>query len=619
MGLTGMLLLLLAAILGVTSAVTDIKITGHWEGGFNGQFCITLTEELHGWKAHLVFDHEVKSLQVSTADIVETRDNNKEFILKNKDWNKDEQAGQQLCVNFMGTTDGNVDMRGTVFIENIHGSATSSPTQQPPITQPTQQPVQTQQPVTSGPVTSAPVTSAGQTQAPVQTGSSTAKYDYRKALGLSILFYDAQRSGKLPANNPIPWRGDSALGDKGDNGEDLTGGWYDAGDHVKFSLPMSSSAFILAWGLSVWKDGYTAAGQLDQMYDMLRWPLDYFLRCWIPSKEEYYIQVGDGGPDHAYWGRPEDMTMARPAFKLTASKPGSDVSAETAAAFAMGSVVFKDKDPAFSAKLLDAAKTLYDFAKKYQGIYSNSVNQAAGYYRSSHFKDELCTGSAVLYKVTGEAKYLADAKSFNTDEVPWGYSWDDTKIGCQLLLFEVTKDASYSKQVEAFMTSWMAGGAVPYSPCGLAVRDKWGTLRYATNTAFIALMAAHDGINSKAYQQWAEGEIDYVLGDNPKHMSYQIGFGSSYPRSPHHRASSCPDRPAKCDWSAFSSSSPNPQLLKGAMVGGPDATDSYVDKRDDYVKNEVACDYNAGFQSSLAALVSLDASKMLPPAPAAKC
>lgn len=41
------------------------------------------------------------------------------------------------------------------------------------------------------------------------------------------MFYLAQRSGKLPADNPIPWREDSALNDGGQNGEDLTGGWYD--------------------------------------------------------------------------------------------------------------------------------------------------------------------------------------------------------------------------------------------------------------------------------------------------------------------------------------------------------------------------------------------------------
>lgn len=53
------------------------------------------------------------------------------------------------------------------------------------------------------------------------------KHDYSKAMTLSILFFDAQRSGRLSGtNNPIPWRGDSALGDNGD-GHDLSGGWYD--------------------------------------------------------------------------------------------------------------------------------------------------------------------------------------------------------------------------------------------------------------------------------------------------------------------------------------------------------------------------------------------------------
>lgn len=56
----------------------------------------------------------------------------------------------------------------------------------------------------------------------------TTKYKYGDALSKSLLFYYAQRSGKLPADdNPVPWRKDSALKDKGENGEDLTGGYYD--------------------------------------------------------------------------------------------------------------------------------------------------------------------------------------------------------------------------------------------------------------------------------------------------------------------------------------------------------------------------------------------------------
>jgi len=51
--------------------------------------------------------------------------------------------------------------------------------------------------------------------------------DYAEVLKLSLLFYEAQRSGKLPRENRIPWRNDSALHDAGWDGEDLTGGYYD--------------------------------------------------------------------------------------------------------------------------------------------------------------------------------------------------------------------------------------------------------------------------------------------------------------------------------------------------------------------------------------------------------
>lgn len=41
------------------------------------------------------------------------------------------------------------------------------------------------------------------------------------------MFFEAQRSGKLPENNRIPWRGDSNLKDGCKIGEDLSGGYYD--------------------------------------------------------------------------------------------------------------------------------------------------------------------------------------------------------------------------------------------------------------------------------------------------------------------------------------------------------------------------------------------------------
>ena len=55
----------------------------------------------------------------------------------------------------------------------------------------------------------------------------TAAYDYKQVLSDSLLFYEAQRSGKLPPDQKVTWRKDSALNDKGEQGEDLTGGYYD--------------------------------------------------------------------------------------------------------------------------------------------------------------------------------------------------------------------------------------------------------------------------------------------------------------------------------------------------------------------------------------------------------
>jgi hypothetical protein len=60
-----------------------------------------------------------------------------------------------------------------------------------------------------------------------------------------------------------------------------------------------------------------------------------------------------------------------------------------------------------------------------------------------------------------------------------------------------------------------------------------------------------------------------------------------------------------CDWNTYNSADPNYHVLTGALVGGPDNNDNYKDERSNYISNEVATDYNAAFQSTLAHLVEL--------------
>ncbi|KAK3581338.1 hypothetical protein CHS0354_016181 [Potamilus streckersoni] len=257
-------------------------------------------------------------------------------------------------------------------------------------------------------------------------------------------------------------------------------------------------------------------------------------------------------------------------------------------------------DLTYANILLNHAKDMYDFAINYKAKYSDSVSQAAGYYRSNDYEDELCWGGVWLFLATRNHSYLTEAEKHYEAGAAWGQSWDEKNTGCMILLYKATHKDQYKQDIEATFRNWMPGGSIPYTPAGLAWRSQWGANRYAANMAMMALMAAEQGIHATEYRKWAETQINYILGDNGR--SFVVGFGQNPPERPHHRGSSCPLIPAPCSYFEFQQPGPNPHVLYGALVGGPDQNDGYADKRDDYVKNEVACDYNAGFQSAVAAI-----------------
>ncbi len=429
----------------------------------------------------------------------------------------------------------------------------------------------------------------------------TGKYNYGEALQKSLLFYELQRSGDLPENVRCNWRGDSALKDGSDAGIDLTGGWYDAGDNVKFNLPMAYTAAMLGWSIYEDKDAYTKSGQLQYALSNIKWANDYFIKC-HPSDEVYYYQVGNGNQDHSYWGAAEtvEYRMDRPSYKVTKSSPGSAVCGETAASLAICSVVYKDIDKGYSDLCLKHAKSLYKFARDTKS--DAGYTAANGFYDSwSGFYDELAWSGAWLYIATGDSTYLTNAKSDFTNaghDSKWAMCWDDVHIGAAVMLAKLTNDSTYTKEIETHLDWWskLSSDHITYSPKGLAWLDTWGSLRYATTTAYIAAVYADwsgcPDAKALKYQSFAESQVNYALGSSGR--SYVVGFGVNPPENPHHRTA----QGSYCD----NMNEPNParHTLYGALVGGPDASDGYTDTVSDYNKNEVACDYNAGFTGILA-------------------
>jgi hypothetical protein len=138
--------------------------------------------------------------------------------------------------------------------------------------------------------------------------------------------------------------------------------------------------------------------------------------------------------------------------------------------------------------------------------------------------------------------------------------------------------------------------------------SEWGNLQLTTSSAFAALVYskhAECGPLKSSAESWAKSQIDYALGSSGR--SFVVGFGNNYPKRPHHAGASCPDEPKTCDWKDFMTTSANPQILRGALVGGPSGPgdNTYQDKRDDYVTNEVSLNYNAAFAGALSALVEM--------------
>lgn len=103
-------------------------------------------------------------------------------------------------------------------------------------------------------------------------------------------------------------------------------------------------------------------------------------------------------------------------------------------------------------------------------------------------------------------------------------------------------------------------------------------------------------------------QINYILGDNPLKMSYVVGYGTKYPQHVHHRGASTPHDGKKYSctggWRWRDAKGPNPNVITGGMVGGPDKFDNFKDVRGNYSYTEPTMAGNAGLTAALISLTN---------------
>ncbi|XP_071914259.1 endoglucanase 11-like [Coffea arabica] len=465
----------------------------------------------------------------------------------------------------------------------------------------------------------------------ITCGAVSQCFNYGEALSKSILYYEAQRSGQLPYNQRVTWRRHSGLSDGFQEGVDLVGGYYDAGDNVKFGLPMAFTITMLSWSVLQYQEHVVAAGgEHGHALQAIKWGTDYLIKA-HSEPHVLWVQVGDGKNDHQCWQRPEDMRTSRRAYKIDEKNPGSEAAGETAAAMAAASIVFRKVNPHYSHILLEHAQQLFEFGDKFRGKYDDSVDVVKKYYPSaSGYKDELLWAALWLYKATENVDYLnyalENAESFGG--TTWAikeFSWDIKYAGVQILaamlpgakneeqnhiLQKYRSKADY--YICANLNKNQNASNVPRTPSGLLYTRKWNPMQYVSTAAFLLMVYSDhlkatnqnlncNGIPVTADQIYASSkfQVDYILGSNPISMSYLVGYGSTFPRRVHHRGASTEGydknkgyigcKEGFQNW--FRRQDPNPNVLVGALVGGPDKDDQFSDHRGNFRESE-PCTYN---------------------------
>ncbi|MDR3627697.1 MAG: glycoside hydrolase family 9 protein [Ignavibacteriaceae bacterium] len=354
---------------------------------------------------------------------------------------------------------------------------------------------------------------------------------YNNVADSLMLFFKEQRCGPT---NPILHAkchlsdASRLIGDANYSGPvDVTGGWHDASDYVKFLSTTAYTTYMLIFSYDFDKTKFSFDNDKDGIPDVLaeaKVGLDWLLRCNY-SKYKLVTQVQDLRDHSVGFRMPENDTLRfdRPAF----AGIGKNQIGIYTAALALASRVWaeKFKNPDFAKQCLAAAENLYSIRNKVPDIDTSGT----GTYRDNTYWGKLALGAVELYLTTKKQNYLSDAMVYaDSARSDYWWSWGNinsladyrlakintrysTYILNNLIAFNVEKDSSAFNE-------------------GLAYT--WGTTNSLLGAALQAILYKNlTGTNH--YDSLAVDQRDYVLGRNPWGISFIYNTGTVFTKHFH--------------------------------------------------------------------------------------
>lgn len=382
------------------------------------------------------------------------------------------------------------------------------------------------------------------------------------------------------------------VGDEAFGNVDVTGGWHDAGDYIKFTNTTAVSAYLLALSYvlnpSLHEKDINKNGAPD-ILEEIKVALDWLLRCNY-AEGKLITQVQDMRDHDVGWRLPENDTLKfdRPAYK----GEGKNIYGIYSAVMALGAKIwssrlnekeFAEKCRAAAEKFYSAASSVPDIDVAFTGMYQDKSHQG-----------KMLLGALELYNLTGRQKYLDDAKRMSSGLQPdYWWSWGDLNALASFRSAQLVKTGTAVLEINLGGFNKAKDNTV-YGDAGVYT---WGTTTTLFGIAAKAMM--YRFLNSaNTFDTLAIRQFDYIFGKNPWGKSFVVGLGNSSVRYLHSQIGYF-----------------NNNNLPGGIAAGPATTEmlknynitrknfagqefnssevAYYDDRDDYVTNEPAIITNA--------------------------
>jgi hypothetical protein len=428
---------------------------------------------------------------------------------------------------------------------------------------------------------------------------------HAQLLAKSLLFFRVQRCGAGPARGHAACHSEDGVARGGPaDGTHVRadGGWHDAGDYIKFLITTGYATHLMLATYLRHPEAFADddANRIPDVLEEARVGLEWMLNLWDAPKGVLYYQVSDAS-DHGTWRMPEQDKVARPVWACEPGR-GANVAGKATASLALAAVIWNDPgQPFFDTELarryLEAARGIYSYGKQWPLA---QPSNPAEFYNERSFEDNLALAAAALFRATGDAVYLQEARAFARAAGDAGaLSWSDSHA---LAHYEIARvDPSYVPEARRHLETSLeaARGYAAADPFRVGLqRLHWGS---APDMAGVALQAFWYGdlTGDGRYLALGQAQWDYLLGANPWGVCFVSGAGTTWPRFPHHQIADL----ARIELTGFWDEGPaSLSQFAGQKItlSRPDAYAAfqsegavYHDDKEDYVTNEPTLDANA--------------------------